>query len=147
MVADHRVKPGALRASTPVAEKRCLQREVNHRPLVCANAYRGSHSMAKCTWTGKSGKKYEYEIYAMDTSWNDVAGNYIFAKESSPARWQALYIGQTESFADRLPNHEALPCVRRNGGTHVHAHTNQDKQARLAEEKDLLASNNPPCND
>jgi len=103
--------------------------------------------MATCIWIGKSGKKYEYEIYSMDTSWNDVAGNYIFARETSPGKWAPIYIGETESFKDRLPYHEQLPCILRNGGTHVHAHTNQDQKARLAEESDLLANYSAPCND
>ena len=102
--------------------------------------------MAKSTWTGKSGKKYEYETYSMNTTWNDVPGNYIFAKEAPPGSWEALYIGQTESFKDRLPNHEALPCVGQNGGTHVHARKNEGKQARLDEEADLLANGKTPCN-
>ncbi len=101
--------------------------------------------MATCTWTGKSGTKYQYTIYSMDTTWNDKPGNYIFTKESSPGSWTALYIGQTESFKDRLPNHEALPCVRRNGGTHIHARTNESKQARLDEESDLAANHTTPC--
>ena len=100
----------------------------------------------KCIWTGASGKKYEYEIYPIDTNWNDVPGNYIFARESSSRTWQAIYIGQTESFKDRLPNHNELPCIRRNGGTHVHAHVNRDSRARLEEEGDLLANNKTACN-
>jgi hypothetical protein len=102
--------------------------------------------MATCAWTGKSGKKYEYTIYSMDTTWNDVAGNYIFAREASPGKWSAIYIGETESFKDRLPNHEQLPCIRRNGGTHVHAHVNADTKTRLAEESDLLGNYTTPCN-
>ncbi|MBE9512503.1 MAG: hypothetical protein IMY77_00345 [Chloroflexi bacterium] len=100
----------------------------------------------ECIWTGASGKKYKYTIYAMDTDWNDVAGNYIFAKETSPHNWVAVYIGETESFKERLPNHNELPCVHRNGGTHIHAHTNSDSSARLEEEADLLADQGTPCN-
>lgn len=100
----------------------------------------------KCTWEGASGKKYEYGIYSMDTNWNDVAGNYIFAYESSPAKWTAVYIGETESFKDRLPNHNELSCIKRNGGTHIHAHVNANSEARLNEEADLLANNKTPCN-
>jgi len=100
----------------------------------------------KCIWTGASGKKYEYEIYSTNTNWNDVAGNYIFARESSPHKWEAIYIGETESFKDRLPNHNELPCIRRNGGTHIHAHVNRGNRARLDEEADLLANNTTPCN-
>jgi hypothetical protein len=100
----------------------------------------------KCIWVGASGKNYEYEIYSMNTTWNDVPGNYIFAKETSPHRWVAVYIGETESFKDRLPNHNELSCIQRNGGTHIHVHVNSNKQARLDEETDLLANSPTPCN-
>lgn len=100
--------------------------------------------MATYIWTGASGKKYEYNIYPMDTTWNDVPGNYIFAKQSSGS-WEPLYIGQTGSFKDRLPNHEARPCVLRNRGTHIHAHINRSEQARLDEESDLAANHKTPC--
>jgi hypothetical protein len=101
----------------------------------------------KCIWTGASDTKYEFTIYSMDTDWNDVPGNYIYAKRSTePSVWLAVYIGQTESFKERLPNHNELPCIKRNGGTHVHAHINRDEKARLAEEKDLLANHTTPCN-
>ncbi len=100
----------------------------------------------KCTWMGASGKEYLYDIYPINTDWNDVSGNYIFAKEPSPHKWQAVYIGETESFKDRLPTHNELPCIKRNGGTHVHTHTNSNSRARLDEEKDLLANNTTPCN-
>jgi len=101
----------------------------------------------KCIWTGASGKKYEYEIFPIGTDWNDVSGNYIFARQSSPTRWLSVYIGETESFKNRLPNHNELPCIRRNDGTHIHAHINRDSLARLAEETDLLNNNSSPCND
>ncbi len=100
----------------------------------------------KCIWTGGSGKKYEYEMYPIGTDWNDVPGNYIFAKESLPHKWEAVYIGETESFKDRLPNHNELPCINRNGGTHIHVRINRDSRARLDEEADLLTNNKTPCN-
>jgi hypothetical protein len=100
-----------------------------------------------CIWTGDSGAKYEYKIFDIDGDWNDVPGNYIFAKETSPRKWGAVYIGETESFKERIPNHNELPCIRRNGGTHVHAHVNRDSRARLSEEADLCAYHSTPCND
>jgi len=98
-----------------------------------------------CTWTGASSKKYEYEMYPIGTNWSDVPGNYIFAKETSPHKWTAVYIGETESFKDRLPHHNELPCISRNGGIHIHIHINRDSRARLEEEADLLATNKTPC--
>ncbi len=98
-------------------------------------------------WPGVSGKKYRYRIYPIGTSFKDEPGNYIFARETSPGRWTPIYIGETESLRDRLANHEKLPCVERHGGTHVHVHTSSlSAQLRRAEESDLLARWDPPCN-
>jgi hypothetical protein len=98
-------------------------------------------------WPGASGKEYKYQIYSIDTAFNDVPGNYIFAKETSPNRYTPIYIGESESLKDRLSNHDKLPCVQRHGGTHIHAHTTSGGQdIRRAEESDLLTKWDPPCN-
>ena len=100
----------------------------------------------KQMWTGKSRKTYEYTVYGLTTeSWNDVPGNYIFAKKLTGG-WNAVYIGETESFKDRIPNHEKWECAKRNGATHIHAHNNNNETARTAEETDLRHAFNPPCN-
>ena len=103
-------------------------------------------TITKCKWTGKSGKEYIYEIYPISTNWNDVAANYIFAKSTGPTTWEPVYIGETHSLKERLPNHNELPCIGRHGGSHVHVHQNANKHVRLAEEADLLANNISPCN-
>lgn len=101
-----------------------------------------------CKWTGASGTEYIYGIYPIKgTTWNDIPGNYIFARESKPHNWEAIYIGQTTSFKDRIPDHDELPHIQRNKGTHVHIRIHYDSEARLAEEKDLLANHTTPCND
>jgi len=98
-------------------------------------------------WKGVSGKSYQYTVHALETNWNDVPGNYIFAKLDGN-RWTAIYIGETESFAKRLPNHEKWPCVRRYGATAIHAHVNNSgTQGRRNEEQDLIALHDPPCNE
>jgi hypothetical protein len=98
-------------------------------------------------WQGASGNNYKYWILPIDSSWKDEPGNYIFAKETSPNYWTPLYIGETDSLKNRFPNHEKLPCVNRNGGTHIHTHTSPGgEKARKAEEADLIAKWNAPCN-
>ena len=98
-------------------------------------------------WTGASGKKYRYWIYKIGTSFKDSPGNYIFTKETSPDRWTPLYIGEAESLKERLSDHEKMPCVTRNGGTHVHTHiSSSDANVRRAEESDLLDKWDPVCN-
>jgi len=98
-------------------------------------------------WVGASGKEYKYWIYEIGTSFKNCPGNYIFAREVSPGHWMPIYIGETESLKDRLPNHEKLPCVNRNSGTHVHTHASlPDSDVRKAEEADLLNKWDPACN-
>lgn len=95
---------------------------------------------ATINWPGQSGQLYQYFIYLIGTEFNEVPGNYIFCKQSSPGNWTPIYIGQTGNLKERLPNHEKLPCVRRNGGTHVHVHESSPVESiRRAEEDDLIA--------
>ena len=79
-----------------------------------------------CRWTGSSNRVYEYEIYPVDSNWNPVAANYIFARRSPYAadRWIAIYIGQTSDIKDRFANHHRATCISRQGATHVHIHMN-----------------------
>ena len=97
-------------------------------------------------WKGASGRVYTYNVYPMNTSWNDVAGNYIYASRTGNG-WKAAYVGQTSSFKIRLPDHNEENCAKRNGATHIHAHTNTNGEtARRSEESDLIAQHQPPCN-
>lgn len=99
-------------------------------------------------WSGKSGKEYKYWIDPIESPFKPVAGNYIFAKETIPNTWTPIYVGESDNLQERLtPNHEKTLCVRRNGATHLHTHTNvNDDSIRQAEESDIVAKWNPPCN-
>ena len=100
-----------------------------------------------CTWTGISGKQYEYGIYPIGTSFVAKPGNYVHAKVSGLGRWSAVYIGETEDLSTRFENHHAAHCIARNGATHIHVHlSSADRQVRLNEETDLRRSHNTPCN-
>lgn len=98
-------------------------------------------------WPGASGKEYKYWIHSMNTSFDSKAGNYIFAKQTSPGKWRPVYIGQTGDLSERFDHHHKMECARRNGATHVHAHTNPNEANRLAEETDLVRKWGPVCND
>ena len=103
---------------------------------------------AKIYWEGESGKEYQYWIHPIGTDLRDEPGNYIYAKEVEPDQWMPIYIGQTSSLHDRLASHEKEACARRNGATHVHAHTTPGREEkRTSEEADLIAKWTPPCND
>jgi predicted GIY-YIG superfamily endonuclease len=99
-------------------------------------------------WPGKSGKEYKYWIYTIGTTFTDKKGaNYIFAKETTKGSYKPIYIGQTDDLSERFDNHHKMPCIKRNGATHIHVHINTDESSRLKEESDLIEKWNPICND
>jgi len=102
----------------------------------------------KCNWPGKSGKSYTYHVYPIGTSLKADAGNYIYAKLNAKNQWAPLYIGETDDLDSRVATHEKRECVKRNGGTHIHAHlTDGDRSVRLAEETDIRNNFDTPCNE
>lgn len=54
------------------------------------------------------------------TTWESHAGVYIFCGSAPDQRhWRALYVGQAQSFADRLPSHDRWREAVAQGG-HPH---------------------------
>lgn len=109
--------------------------------------------MAKITDAAFKGKmgSYSFEVYSTDTSFNAVGAVYIFTKRTVDAAGKGshtlLYIGQTDSLKDRIPNHEKLPCIQRNGANCICVHRDDDEDSRLVKETNLRAVFNTPCND
>ena len=102
------------------------------------------------TWTGKSGQKYDFTVYPIGTSFNPVSGVYIACRFVPPQIYEALYVGETQSFKDRLntgsANHDGLKCAARNGMTHIGALVITGDAERLRVETDLRHGLNPSCN-
>ena len=94
------------------------------------------------------GGGHSFKIYdPSETSWNDVPGVYIFAGlDSTGGWWQAKYIGRTNSFKDRIPNHERWEEARQTGATHVHARVVQGAAQQIEMEDALIRAYLPPLN-
>lgn len=92
-----------------------------------------------CMWLD-----YEFKVYDINVDWRtvpEVGGIYIFAfLRDSPLVWVPLYLGETESFADRIPTHEKLEQLRQLRVSHVHVLEVGNEAGRKAIEKDLLQS-------
>ena len=97
--------------------------------------------MDTCNWDG-----YYFSIYSLNTAWNNVPGLYIFAKVDPAGYWKALYIGETESFSQRLSGHERWHEAIRLGMTHIHARGEGNYSNRLSIERHLRHRFNPPLN-
>ena len=94
----------------------------------------------KLSWRGASGKQYEYTRHNLE--WVPAAnqdGNYIFAKYSGNT-YYAVYVGQGD-LQDRRKAALDEGCVQTKGATQFHCHLNSSKDARLAEERDVLEGN------
>ncbi|MDE0260278.1 MAG: hypothetical protein OXR82_18070 [Gammaproteobacteria bacterium] len=90
---------------------------------------------------------YEFGVYDSGTSWRDIGGLYIFTGKTDGKTWEALYIGQTSSFKDRLPGHPKWSDAVLLGATHIHAKTVTNEKTREKVEQELIEAYQPPLND
>lgn len=88
----------------------------------------------------------EFGVYGPSTRWNEVPGVYIFAGVNQRDEWYPLYVGQTQSLARRLGNHDKWLEARRLGATHIHARTVRDQRLRLSLERRLVLAFQPSLN-
>ena len=106
--------------------------------------------IADATFRGES-DSYSFSVYPADTAFKAGEAVYIFTKRqvsSDGKRTHAvLYIGETDSLKERIPDHEKWPCVNRHGANCICVHVDNDDTSRLAMETDLRNANNTPCND
>jgi len=71
---------------------------------------------------------------------------YRAAHEGARNQWVPYYIGQTNSFADRIPNHENWSAAVRLGATHVHARVESQAATRDRIKAALIAAYQPALN-
>jgi len=104
--------------------------------------------MNQCTWPLGNNQSLTFNIYDPKTiSWSESAGLYIFAHLIDSTHWRAFYVGQTDNFKSRIPNHERWSSALRLGATHVHALAVPLAANRDTWEKRLIAFLQPVLND
>lgn len=100
-------------------------------------------------WKGKSGNWYEFDVYPIGQEFNPVSGVYIFCRPIGDGRFKALYVGETDTFHDRLytglKDHHGFKRATVYGVTHVAVRLVATAN-RLIVETDLRHGLNPPCN-
>ena len=99
-------------------------------------------------WPGQSGKEYQYEVFPIDTAFQAMPGNFIYAKQAEDGSWIPIYITQTRDMHQRLEGHVSMDDAVANGATHIHMHyCTTGQAARCTEERDLIQRWQPVCND
>lgn len=95
-----------------------------------------------CSWLG-----HEFIIYNPETvAWNDVAGIYIFSGLNPLNQWVPIYVGQADSFRNRIPSHERWNEAVRLGATRIHAKSVPLAANRGALERLLIGNYQPTLN-
>ncbi len=106
--------------------------------------------MTTVTWTGKTGTAYQFYLHPLGTEFKPLGGVYIFCRPGQPGHMEALYIGETQSFYDRLNaspmNHDGYKRARLAQASHVAVLIAADATLRLRIETDLRHGVNPICN-
>lgn len=97
--------------------------------------------MNKAIWN-----THEFTVLQKQASWHDVAGIYIFCGITPQNQWKPYYIGQADSFLNRIPNHERWDEAVQLGATHVHAMVVSEAVNRDAIEQALIRSFQPVLN-
>ena len=96
------------------------------------------------TWLSHEFTVYEHNSHSQ--KWNNVAGIYIFAGINYLSRWIPYYIGQCDSFQDRIPSHGQWDKAQSLGATHVHAMAVPQAAMRDKIERELIRACQPRLN-
>lgn len=105
------------------------------------------------TFTGKSGEKYFFHAWPIETRFSSVAAVYYVTKRSFSnktyriAGHEGIYIGETANLTDPFATQSHLDCFRKHGANCVCVHVITNEQRRLAIEQDMLAGHTTSCND
>ena len=104
-------------------------------------------SFMPCKWPLGNGEFLGFDINVKNASFDAVAGLYIFCYKTEDKYWRAVYVGQTDDFSSRIPNHEKWDSARKLGATHVHTFWVPSPVRREEWEQMLIQYLQPPLNE
>jgi hypothetical protein len=104
------------------------------------------------TFTGKSGEKYPFQAWSLETRFKPLAAVYFVTKRAQDnttyrrASHDGIYIGQTASLADPFGTEAQFECFRKHGANCICIHLLESEERRIAVEQDLIALHRTYCN-
>lgn len=104
------------------------------------------------TFTGKSGEKYRFQAWSLDTRFKPMAAVYIVTKRAQDnstyrrASHDSVYIGQTANLADPFGTESQFDCFRKHGANCICICLLENEEQRVAVEEDLVALHSTHCN-
>ncbi|MGA2120363.1 MAG: hypothetical protein ABSH56_37285 [Bryobacteraceae bacterium] len=102
------------------------------------------------TTKGLSGREYSFSVYPMGQEFREVGGVYVvtrrYKNDAGEYKHVFVYIGETGDFSTRFINHHKARCFQNHKATCICTLIEEDQDARLAVEDDLVKQHDPPCN-
>lgn len=109
-------------------------------------------SLGNILFSGKSGSKYRFHVWPLETRFKPLAGVYFVTRRAYENRnyrvasHEGILIGQTGNLAAVFEADTLLERLRKHGANCICVCPIADEGQRIAMEQDLLASNPTPCN-
>jgi len=103
-------------------------------------------------FSGKSGERYRFESWPLETRFKAFAGVYFVTKRSvenktySRASHDNIYIGQTANMADPFATQSQFECFKKHGANCVCVCLVESEEQRISMEQDLIAAHETHCN-
>jgi hypothetical protein len=104
------------------------------------------------TFTGKSGEKYHFQAWSLDTRFKPLAAVYFVTKRArdnttySRSSHDGIFIGQTASLADPFGTASQFECFRKYGANCICILLLESEERRIAVEADLDSHHRTYCN-
>jgi hypothetical protein len=104
------------------------------------------------TFTGKSGEKYLFDAWSIETRFKALAAVYFVTRRAlenttyNRASHDNIYIGQTANLADPFDTHSRFACFVKYQANCVCVHLLEEQERRNEVESDLLESHSTHCN-
>ncbi|HET9404377.1 MAG TPA: hypothetical protein VFO57_07340 [Burkholderiales bacterium] len=104
------------------------------------------------TFSGKSGEKYRFQAWSLETRFKPMAAVYFVTKRAQDsstynrASHDSVYIGQTANLADPFGTESQFDCFRKHGANCICIRLVESEEQRIAVEEDLIALHSTHCN-
>jgi len=99
---------------------------------------------------GRSGNRYEFDVWPIDQDFNDVGTVYAVTLRSENNQGgyghDIIYVGQTDDLKARFSSHHKASCFTRHKANCICTHRDNDEDSRLGKESDLVDLHKPVCN-
>lgn len=107
----------------------------------------------RISFTGKSGQKYYFHAWPLQTRFKALGAVFFVTKRSlenktylRSANHEGIFIGKTSNLGEPLATQGQLDRFTKHGANCICVHLVENEERRLAAEQDLIAGNTTACN-